>query len=266
MRMTLLVSCEDILLRLKKSDESIDIESLTDFRTLYSWLLDKGIITNNAAVIIILDGAAYLILAEFPSTTFVVKSDEKLVEDDFSFIGVREMFGNYKAEYTFLQFIRESLSWFGGLVISSLALLAVKMGDLQALIDKTIDVAAISAAFFPLFLSFKVQTRNVDLLYFKKGEYRKHFDIDRYSLILIGSSLSSSIILLVFNEKLSKQSWGCAVSFLLLLLSWITLYTVFRIIVRYHVDKLKVEREKALADQVRKSVRASDLKGLYKHN
>ncbi|HYG35438.1 MAG TPA: hypothetical protein VEC99_11670 [Clostridia bacterium] len=250
-----MISFEEVVISLQQGSEIIEIPALVDFKGLHTWLKDKGHLVRNEAVVIILSGASYILYADYPGTTLIVRTEGTANSKEFGFIGKVHFHGEYRSPYSFANFMGEVIkeSWLGLIIVSLLAIAAVVLAgeNLGLLIDKSIDVAAIAAAFLTLFLSFKNEPRKADDLWFRLGLYRKHFRIDRYSLILMGVSLISLLLLILLSETLAKLRWGTLLLVGLLGFGWSTLYAGFRLVITFHVDRLESEGEKELADRVR---------------
>lgn len=250
-----MISFEDVITALQAHNEQVKIPSVSTFVGLHKWLLDKGHLKQDEAVLILLEGAAYVIYAEFPSTTLVVHCDRTPLVSEFSVVTKKRLYGEYKSPYKYSTFLQEMVveSWMAHVVISILAAVAVMYSNLDLLIDKSIDIAAIGAAFLTLFLSFKSEPRKADDLWFRRGEYRKHFKIDRFSLVLMGNSLAVLVLAMMMEPLFHGKVLGKIGLGVLIALGWASLYSGFRLVVTFHIDRLEAEGEKELADRVREA-------------
>lgn len=253
----------EIVDKLKREHETVDIANIWAFMSLHKWLLHHHYLRRDSAIVIILHGASYVIYPDYPSTTLVVYSESKHSREDFSFISQVEFFGEFGQTYTFGAFLREILAEnkIGlGLILGASSLVAFVREEsnlIGLVIDKSIDVAAIAAAFLTLFLSFKTEPRQSDYLWFKRGEYVRHFRIDRYSLTLIASSLVMFFLLLLLDATFGRTCAFKPITVSLLSIGWFCLFVGFRIIMTYHIDRLESDGAKQLADAIRYKIKES---------
>ncbi len=251
-------SFSEVVDSLRRHSESIPISDIWTFMSLHNWLLHHGYIRSDAAVIIVLEGASYVVYPDFPYTTLVVQSQGTLQKEDFAFIRRAELYGEYLPPYTFGAFLLELLheNKVAFLIIAVLAGLTVwALNSIDLLVDKSIDVAAIAAAFLTLFLSFKSEPKRSDQLWFRRGEYGKHFRVDRYSLRLTAFSLVIFLSLMIAQAILDDSLTGKFMVFVMLSTGWFSLYAGFQLIMTYHIDRLETDGAKQLADNLRESIK-----------